>query len=60
MTRFISTIFSLLFVLSVVAPAAYAAEEKSKKELEDIQEEREGIRKMRDEVLRDLYKENHP
>ena len=57
MTRFVSSIFSLLFVLSMVAPAAYAAEEKSKKELEEIQEEKQGIRKMRDEVLRDLYKE---
>jgi len=56
-TRFVSTIFSLLVVLSMVAPAAYAAEEKSKKELEEIQEEKQGIRKMRDEVLRDLYKE---
>ena len=57
MTRFLSIVFSLLIVLLSTAPVVYAAEEKSKKELEKIQKEKEGIRDMRSEVLRDLYKE---
>ncbi len=57
MTRFLSIVFSLLIVLSSTASVVYAAEEKSKKELEKIQKEKEGIRDMRSEVLRDLYKE---
>ena len=54
MTRFLTVSFCLMMLLSTVASAD---EEKSEKELKKIAKEQEGIREMRSDVLKDLYKE---
>jgi len=57
MTRVLSVAISLLMFIAWSTPNAFAAEEKSQKDIKEIQEEKQTIRKMRDEALRDLYKE---
>jgi lipid-binding SYLF domain-containing protein len=55
MTRFLTVSFCLMMML--LSTIASADEEKSEKELKKIAKEQKGIREMRDEVLKELYKD---
>jgi lipid-binding SYLF domain-containing protein len=55
MTRFLTVSFCLMMML--LSTIASADEEKSEKELKKIAKEQKGIREMRSEVLKDLYKD---
>jgi lipid-binding SYLF domain-containing protein len=55
MTRFLTVSFCLMMML--LSTIASADEEKSEKELKKIAKEQKGIREMRSEVLKELYKD---
>ena len=55
MTRFFTVSFCLMMML--LSSIASADEEKSEKELKKIAKEQKGIREMRSEVLKELYKD---
>ena len=55
MARFLTVSFCLMMVL--LSTAVSADEEKSEKELKKIAKEQKGILEMRNDVLKDLYKE---